>query len=67
MITDDDYDDKDKDDMYDAALINLITNVPSFRWYIYMYVSTRPQWPEFIIFMSSTRRPVYLLAMENDM
>jgi hypothetical protein len=31
MITDDDYDDNDEDDMYDAALISLITNVPSFR------------------------------------
>ena len=31
MITDGDYDDKDEDDMYDAAVINFITNVPSFR------------------------------------
>ena len=33
MITDDNCDDndEDEDDMYDAALINLITDVPSFR------------------------------------
>jgi len=34
MITDNDCDknDEDEDDMYDAALIHLITNVPSLRF-----------------------------------
>jgi hypothetical protein len=36
MITDDDYDDNDEDDMYDDALINLITYVPSFRLDMYL-------------------------------
>ena len=34
-ISDDDYDDNDENDMYDAALINLITNVPSLMLDMY--------------------------------
>jgi hypothetical protein len=34
-ISDDDYDNNDQGDMYDAALINLITNVPNFMLDMY--------------------------------
>ena len=36
MITDYDCDENDEDDMYDAALIYFITNVPSLRSDMYL-------------------------------
>lgn len=50
IIADDDYkkNDEDEDDMYDAALINLITNVPSLRFDTHL----RDHWGLHLLFLN---------------